>query len=68
MSKWQAIESAPKVGRFLIWSAQGGVHEGCRYGTEVWTVETVTEMRINGSASRWRPTHWMPLPDPPVTS
>lgn len=61
--RWQAIETAPKEERVLVVIEGGEVTFGYQARSDdawVWTrAET-------GEACR--PTHWMPLPDPPQES
>ena len=64
--KWQPIESAPKDGPpVLIATADGFVGEARYHEDEDgwWWANTHPTDATDGSAER--PTHWMPLPDPP---
>lgn len=57
MSGWQPIETAPKDGGIiLVWD--DGVALAWWHEQGYWTED-------EGMISR--PTHWMPLPKPPVT-
>lgn len=52
---WLPIETAPTEGRYLIYGEWLGM-------------PFVTEAKSPRGATLWRnikPTHWMPLPDPP---
>lgn len=63
--EWQPIETAPKVGDFRLVYVNGVVCKAMRW-------------IVNGEDRGWfqdgvwcdaiRPTHWMPLPDPPAVS
>lgn len=66
MSEWKTIDSAPKDGtHILLAPSMEGDRHGSREGfwTEmyggVWYMSSVGH--LNGF---WRPTHWMPLPEP----
>lgn len=58
---WQPIETAPKDGtRILVFRENEDGHEQKRIGVDyfkrgVWWL----------SRTQMRPTHWMPLPEPP---
>lgn len=54
--KWQPIETAPKDGTdLLLWEPSLG--------------QSVIAHSVNGEWPWfYKPTHWMPLPDPPVTA
>lgn len=57
MSEWQPIETAPKDGRsFLV-----GV-EDREFIDRAFFIMDDQLIIIGG---RYKPTHWMPLPDPP---
>jgi hypothetical protein len=61
MSEWQPIETAPKDGRFLVFLSDGAVEVAKR-------IPNSKTMVIGGAFSFDRsekPTHWMPLPEPP---
>jgi hypothetical protein len=62
---WLPIDSAPKDGRpVLVWSG-GEVH------VAVYIPEATVWMQRDGefvlTAGRGLPTHWMPVPPPPLT-
>jgi hypothetical protein len=60
---WQPIATAPKDGRpFLMWAAGSRVTEG------FWDdLKLFFRSSYLSPLFAFRPTHWMPLPDPPVT-
>ena len=61
--KWMAIETAPReIGQNMLLHGDGTSIENCSY---------VGEWNGHGFVMAWgdnliRPTHWMPLPAPPV--
>ena len=70
MNEWQPIETAPKDGRVVLCIGHGSVvmiepmqyyasDEGMDNGCWGW---------LEGDGPRKPPTHWMPLPAPPVQS
>ena len=77
MSDWQPIETVPKMKIVLLWAVTDLGPDG-----EVRNWKMATGCRCTGSEARewWEwsgyilrdydipPTHWMPLPDPPLTS
>lgn len=62
MSKWQAIETAPKEQ-----GARGLLYTPVNVTIAVGFYSVLTDQWLT-SPGRYdiRPTHWMPLPDPPV--
>lgn len=62
MTEWQPIETAPKDGT-AIWVSAVGVGEPVRT-VQHWYGEWVNI--YNGDSIGWEPTHWMPLPAPPL--
>ena len=63
LPQWQPIGTAPKDGSFIIGHGDGVAIENCPYIME-WSegdgwVEAYSEVDVT-------PTHWMPLPTPPV--
>lgn len=64
MSEWQPIETAPKVGMYLVANALGQVcpiqyHYGDHHGI-------IQNLPGSHDWSFGEPsTHWMPLPEPP---
>ena len=73
MSEWQPIETAPKDGTYIV------VSDGVRVSLGLWVSDVDQGADYEGQigmAGWWsvdlgakldRPTHWMPLPDPPAT-
>ena len=67
VSGWRDIASAPKDDDVLLYSENEGVRAGYWYDLQTppphgwWAVET---QGLTGGIVQ--PTHWMPLPDPPV--
>ena len=62
---WQPIETAPKDGSTILYSAGGWVCAGC------WHIrEEQWREHNNFPSDSWGtedyPTHWMPLPSPPA--
>lgn len=64
MSAWQPIETAPKDGdtEVLIYGALGTIKVAWYSGGE-WKWEYDNDMTYGSTV--YRPTHWMPLPEPP---
>ena len=55
---WRPIETAPKDDtEVLVLCEDGGILIGCHCGVKWWIEQTRFEER--------KPTHWMPLPEPP---
>ena len=55
--EWQPIETAPKfVESMFICEGLNGISFGFK-GSHNWA--------INADTEKYRPTHWMPLPNPP---
>lgn len=73
MSEWQPIDSAPKD-CFVLLFCPGEGHDEQRVGQ--WCKSFDTDDEAWRYAALWcgdayvsvlcKPTHWMPLPDPPV--
>lgn len=64
MSEWQPIETAPIKGTFLVWLPEP---DG-RMGSQVALMMNHPNVQfINGNFAfdLSKPTHWMPLPEPP---
>ena len=62
MTKWQPIETAPKDGSSILLtdSSDGSIKE-CRWDYCLgWGDPVYSEWSFGG-----KPTHWMPLPEPP---
>ena len=75
MGEWQPIETAPKaiettigVHRYgpNILAISGTTYEVTRWWDANEREETKHCNWIDGGGNAWRPTHWMPLPDPPT--
>jgi len=59
---WRPMETAPKDGRHVLLIARGGYPDVGR-----WFDCGVNEVGFWAvHAIRWEPTHWMPLPAPPL--
>ena len=73
-SGWMPIETAPKDGTLIVLGARNGVWLGKYlplYGSGYKPENPWSSMLLNHDhmAERYtRPTHWMPLPPPPITS
>ncbi len=71
MNKWRNINSAPKDGsNILLWdghevekAAWRRPHSGGRKG---WCLPDSDQDEQGGCAEVWNPTHWMPIPKPPI--
>lgn len=73
MSAWQPIETAPKDGTWILGVRQYKQQSG---KPDVWTIPTSLLWHdgrwCQGCDCDWdfkqevKPTHWMPLPQPPV--
>lgn len=62
MTNWQEIETAPKTGAELL-----GGWAGLDVVDLIWWDLTAKRWRWNGvEEGDHEPTHWQPLPDPPV--
>lgn len=61
--QWQPIESAPRDGTTLLGAFKGGKVASIEWLTDKGYVEG---WALSGSMqNNMRPTHWMPLPEPP---
>lgn len=66
---WQPISTAPKDGTQILAYAKGPYRDERYYGVAEWAVP---DPRGLGRRDDWfwpyaiRPTHWMPLPEPPA--
>lgn len=76
MSEWQPIETAPKDGTNVdlwakCWRAQADDFVYQRFTDCWWTKgDSMTgrhEHWVGFESLSWYPTHWMPLPPPPVS-
>ena len=67
MANWEPIESAPRDGRqILTWRGDSyvvHVQGGSWYQTSFWSTH---RQCFVGWPKESEPTHWMPLPDPPI--
>lgn len=64
MSDWQPIETAPEHGQFLVYMPE----EPRR---KIQAAEWHPNVKVIGNHFAFdltKPTHWMPLPDPPPTT
>ena len=66
---WQPIETAPKNDKVMFIAIAVGVKvtpESVPYTTDPWCVwQDVNRGEFVRWPHRFRPTHWMPLPEPP---
>lgn len=60
--EWQDIETAPKDGRRVILWAEQWTASACGIWVNAWTVGYDLPPFL------YEPTHWRPLPDPPIRS
>ena len=71
-SQWQPIETAPKDGTLLLLIVSGYEPAVGRFyqSREVWDYHDPEYLAVRERAEisfgPWRPTHWMPLPAPPI--
>lgn len=69
MSEWKTIDSAPRDGtNFQAWIDKYGWEPRCRINPETNDFE-IYDLEIDNwdVFSHMIPTHWMPLPNPPVS-
>ena len=70
MSEWQPIETAPKDGtKILMYYPQPniGTRKAMAISIGAWHLKGAAWHREGGKKIRYTlPTHWMPLPSPPV--
>lgn len=71
MSKWQPIETAPKVAEtaILVWTGKA-IHIATfflEWKYDSWATHN-TDCWVIGGGRVVEPTHWMPLPEPPTES
>lgn len=62
--EWQPIETAPKDEPFLVHLAYGYVTRGWFVNGKYFAADSFGP---GGKSEDTRPTHWMPLPKPPVS-
>jgi len=64
-SQWQNISTAPRDGTvILLWApAWRWPSTGWTFADDPWQ-----ECPYGGGKKEWQPTHWMHLPQPPLTS
>ena len=70
MSEWRDISTAPKDGRFIdVWMPARPQHCGYRITNTYWS--DIEEWWCEGDDCPLtvypKPSHWMPLPEPPTT-
>lgn len=58
---WQPIETAPKDGSRVLINRKGYAEPIC----VGWYSQDWKEWKSVPGEWSWKPTHWMPLPDPP---
>ena len=66
--EWRPIETAPMDGTIIdLWS-QSGRQADCKWDTSwtFWGMGGFDTMDWVGIPEWEKPTHWMPLPDPPA--
>lgn len=75
-TNWQPIDTAPKDGTKIdiwakTWAASSDTFQFERFTNCLW----MKGDSMSGSSARWlnvptsyHPTHWMPLPEPPVVA
>ncbi len=72
---WRSIDSAPKDGRFVLlyacafkrhWFGRGYYFQGVPGDGEGWIAHSFYTMPVNDSSGSFTPTHWQPMPLPPV--
>jgi hypothetical protein len=66
--EWMPIDSAPKDGTPVLgWSLDFGYRDTV-WGSKRpgWGPDWLWEEPMDGYTATWEPTHWMPLPKPPV--
>lgn len=66
MSEWQPISTAPKSGAFLVYGPSVDP-TGVLFNANMRTAMHIGDEWIgHGDYFKIKPTHWMPLPTPPV--
>lgn len=66
MSEWKTIDSAPKDGTRIIGGSTGGRVEVVAHAQGNWRGDPWREGHHLGRIAWIQPTHWMPLPEPPI--
>lgn len=61
VGEWQPIETTPPGRNVLVYDPRWGVAEAMHFANGDWGLAT-----FNGSVKKANPTHWMPLPEPPL--
>lgn len=65
MSEWQPIETAPKDGKLFLGVSCG--NGWTSYNIVMWDWHKNRKTgNFKGPRGVWTPTHWMPVPQPPV--
>jgi hypothetical protein len=62
--KWEPIDSAPKDGSSILGYADSSFAVVEWYRGGWWSL---SEPGAYAEDSEWNPTHWMPLPEPPMS-
>jgi len=65
MSEWQPIDTAPKDGKEILAYAPENEYCESRIGV-IYFTEYDGWISADYDAVKYEPTHWMPLPPPPV--
>ncbi len=67
MSDWQPIETAPKDDRLIIvlCSHEPNPLRRIQIASRLWPTKSPSQWYSMPGNWRVRPTHWMPLPEPP---
>ena len=68
MSEWQPIETAPKDHRTILGFGTERIYSPARphVYSMMWLFGDWTDP--HESEAKYNPTHWMPLPAPPITA
>lgn len=70
MAKWQPIETAPKDGTLILIYEKGGRIQVAKWLLDgpgyCWCVQ-LTQVLSGDTYPTTDVTHWMPLPEPPMT-
>jgi len=70
MSKWKRIKTAPKNGTPILLRLESGDAVVGRFVSGVWQVSlsAITDVLAFSVMTMAEPTHWCPLPPPPLTA